>query len=111
MMKNLLVASTSTIFGGQFLEYLLPQLKEHFQTIETLLFIPYARPGGISYESYTNKVAEALKDFSFSVKGIHEFDDPKKAIETAQAIFVGGMCSSVRTGGKGQVKEQGIRSI
>ncbi len=75
---------------ANFLEYLLPQLKAHFQTIETLLFIPFARPGGISYESYTNKVAEALKDFSFSVKGIHEFDDPKKAIETAQAIFVGG---------------------
>ena len=89
-MKNLLVASTSTIFGGHFLEYLLPQLKVHFKTIETLLFIPYARPGGISYESYTNNVAEALKDFSFLVKGIHEFDDPKKAIERAEAIFVGG---------------------
>ena len=89
-MKNLLVASTSTIYGGHFLEYLLPQLEEHFKSIETLLFIPFARPGGISYEAYTHIVAEALKDFSFSVKGIHEFDDPKKAIERAEAIFVGG---------------------
>ena len=87
-MKNLLVASTSTIYGGHFLEYLIPQLKEHFKTIDTLLFIPYARPGGLSYEAYTYNVAEALKDFSFSVKGIHEFDDPKKAIETTEAIFV-----------------------
>jgi dipeptidase E len=89
-MKNLLVASTSTIYGGNFLEYLLPQLKAHFKEIETLLFIPYARPGGITYESYTHIVAEALKEFLFSVKGIHEFDDPKKAIEGAEAIFVGG---------------------
>ena len=89
-MKNLLVASTSTIFGGQFLQYLLPVLKEHFSDIKTLLFIPYARPGGISYNAYTSIVAEALKDFSFSVKGIHEFDDAKLAIEKAEAIFVGG---------------------
>ncbi len=89
-MKNLIVASTSTLYGGSFLEYLLPQLKEHFNAIGTLLFIPYARPGGISYEAYTDNVAEALKDFSFSVKGIHEFDDPIKAIEKAEAIFVGG---------------------
>ena len=88
-MKNLLVASTSTIYGGSFLQYLLPQLKEHFKAIDTLLFIPYARPGGITYESYTNKVAEALNDFSFSVKGIHEFGDAQKAIENAEAIFVG----------------------
>ena len=55
-----------------------------------MLFIAYARPGGITYESYTSKVAEALKDFSFSVKGIHEFDDGQKAVENAEAIFVGG---------------------
>ncbi|MCP4882624.1 MAG: dipeptidase PepE [Flavobacteriales bacterium] len=89
-MKNLLVASTSTIFGGHFLQYLLPELKEHFKGINTLLFIPYARPGGISYDSYTSIVAEALKDFSFAVKGIHEFDDAKLAIDQAEAVFVGG---------------------
>jgi len=89
-MKNLLVASTSTIFGGHFLQYLLPELKEHFKGINTLLFIPYARPGGISYDSYTSIVAEALKDFSFVIKGIHEFDDAKLAIDQAEAVFVGG---------------------
>lgn len=89
-MKNLIVASTSTIYGGHFLEYLLPELQEHFKTIDTLLFIPFARPGGISYDAYTAIVAEALKSFSFSVKGIHEFDDKLNAIESAEAIFVGG---------------------
>ncbi len=89
-MKNLLVASTSTIYGGNFLEYLLPHLKEYFKGIDTLLFIPYARPGGMSYEAYTDIVAVALKDFTFLVKGIHEFDNPREAIEQAEAIFVGG---------------------
>lgn len=89
-MKNLIVASTSTIYGGKFLEYLVPELEKHFESINSLLFIPYAKPGGISYDSYTHLVAVALKDFSFSVKGIHEFNDPREAIKEADAIFVGG---------------------
>lgn len=89
-MRNLIVASTSTIHGSKFLEYLLPELKQHFASIQTLLFIPFARPGGISYEAYTDIAKDALKSFSFSVRGIHEFDKPKEAIENAEAIFVGG---------------------
>jgi dipeptidase E len=89
-MKNLIIASTSAIYGGAFLEYLLPQLKEHFKSISTLLFIPYARPGGMSYEAYTEVVAKSMQALSIDVQGIHEFDDPKKAIEKAEAIFVGG---------------------
>ena len=89
-MKNLLVASTSTIFGGTFLEYLLPELKEHFKGIKSLLFIPFARPGGISHQAYSDVVKNALKDFEFSVKGIHEFENPAAAIEKAEAIYVGG---------------------
>ena len=33
-MKNLIVASTSTIYGGNFLEYLIPELREHFKSIK-----------------------------------------------------------------------------
>lgn len=89
-MKNLLIASTSTIFGGKFLEYLLPQLRQHFAGIGSLLFIPYARPGGMSHEAYTDVVKEALKEFEFTVRGLHEFENPVQAIEQAEAIYVGG---------------------
>ena len=89
-MKNLLVASTSTVFGGSFLEYLVPELKEHFKDIQVLLFIPYARPGGISHQTYTDLVSQALNDFPFVVKGVHEFENPQAAIEQAEAIFIGG---------------------
>ncbi|MEL4455450.1 dipeptidase PepE [Lutimonas vermicola] len=89
-MKNLIIASTSTIYGSGFLEYLLPELREHFKSIKSLLFIPYARPGGISHEAYTEAVAKSMQSLSIAVHGIHEFDDPEKAIEKAEAIFVGG---------------------
>lgn len=89
-MKQMIVASTSTIHGSEFLEYLIPYLKVHFKSIDSLLFIPYARPGGISHDAYTELVSKALSDLPFSVKGIHEFDDPNAAIGSAEAIFVGG---------------------
>jgi dipeptidase E len=89
-MKNLIIASTSTIHGSSFLEYLLPVLKKHFEKVSELIFIPYARPGGISHDQYTLKVKEFFSDLNIKVKGIHEYEDPKNAIKSAQGIFVGG---------------------
>jgi len=89
-MKNMIVASTSTLYGGRFLEYLIQDLKLLFESVDQLLFIPYARPGGISYDMYTKLVKDGLKELPLVVSGIHEFSDPIKAVESAQAIFVGG---------------------
>lgn len=89
-MKNLIIASTSTLHSGSYLEYLLPELSIHFQNIERLLFIPYARPSGISHEDYTLKVAEAFAKINIEVKGIHEFENPSEAITKADGIFTGG---------------------
>ncbi|MEY3499740.1 MAG: hypothetical protein RL308_1409 [Bacteroidota bacterium] len=89
-MKNCIIASTSTLFGGDYLDYILPELSKHFENCKTILFIPYAQPSGISYEEYTNKVASAFAKINIVVKGIHEFESPKAAIEQAEGIFTGG---------------------
>lgn len=89
-MKNLIIASTSTLHGSQYLEYLLPELQQHFKNCETILFIPYARPGGISHEEYTEKVAQAFAQINIKVKGLHEFENGVEAIQSAQGIFTGG---------------------
>lgn len=89
-MKNLIVASTSTLFGENYLEYLLPELELHFKDITTILFIPFARPGGISHEEYTAKVASALAKIGKKVVGLHSFENKKEAIQNAEAIFTGG---------------------
>lgn len=89
-MQNLIAASTSTLYNQEYLEYLLPELKLLFKDCAELLFIPYARPNGISHESYTQKVENTFKTINIKVKGIHEFEDKKKAIINAKAIFVGG---------------------
>jgi dipeptidase E len=52
---RLLVVSTSTIHGSGYLEYILPEIKAFFKDKKNILFVPYARPGGISFDEYTNK--------------------------------------------------------
>lgn len=89
-MKNLIIASTSTLHDGAYLEYLLPELSNHFKGAKTILFIPYARPSGILHEDYTKKVSEAFAKINIQVKGIHEFENPEEAINNAEGIFTGG---------------------
>lgn len=89
-MKKLIIASTSTVHGGTYLDYLLPTLQNHFKDCTEILFIPYARPGGISHENYTENVRLAFAKINKSVKGLHEFDNPTAAIQNAQGIFTGG---------------------
>lgn len=89
-MKNMLVASTSTLHGGSYLEYILPTLQNHFEGIKEIIFIPYARPSGISHDAYTEKVQEAFDKIDIKVKGLHSFDNPKEALSNAKGIFTGG---------------------
>lgn len=89
-MKKLIIASTSTIHGSGYLEYLLPTLFTHFRNVKNLLFIPYARPSGISYDEYTAKAKAVFNTINIDVKGIHEFKNPKEAILNTEAIFTGG---------------------
>ena len=61
-----------------------------FIDAEDILFIPYARPGGISHNDYTEKARLAFSKINKTVKGIHTFKNPLEAIKNAQGIFVGG---------------------
>ncbi|NER18610.1 dipeptidase PepE [Spongiivirga citrea] len=89
-MKKMIVASTSTLHGQDTLEYLKEELSILFKNAKKILFIPYARPNGISHKHYTNAVGVALLSIGKPVDGIHDFDNPTEAIQKAEAIFVGG---------------------
>lgn len=89
-MKNLIIASTSTLHGGDYLEYLLPVLENHFANCQTIIFIPYARPGGITHDAYTETVQNAFSKINKKVVGLHTFENPEVALNTAEGIFTGG---------------------
>jgi dipeptidase E len=89
-MKHLIVASTSTVHGSGYLEYLQNDLKILFKNTEEILFVPYARPGGISHNDYTSIAAQAFSTIGKQVKGIHDFKNPDEAVKSAKGIFIGG---------------------
>jgi len=92
--KNLLLLSSSRVKDTGYLEHAKYMIKEHLidvnnTPIKTLLFIPYAGVS-VTYDDYTKMVQNALSDLNISVVGIHEYDDPKLAVLSADAIAVGG---------------------
>jgi len=89
-MKHLIIASTSTVFGGEPLDYILETLTELYKNTDTVLFIPYARPGGITHEDYTSKIQLAFNKINKKVVGIHEFESATQALQEAKGIYVGG---------------------
>ena len=89
-MKKLIIASTSTLYKGTYLGYLQQELDLLFRDVQEVLFIPYARPGGISHENYTKIAAKAFDKIGKNLRGIHTFENPRQAIEQAQGIFTGG---------------------
>jgi dipeptidase E len=89
-MKNVVLASTSTLYGEKYLQYLLPVMQELFAGIDEIVFIPYARPGGISHDEYTARATAGLATIGINVKGLHTFSDPAQAIREAKGFFTGG---------------------
>lgn len=89
-MKHILLASTSTLFGEDYLAYLKPVISELFRGITEIIFVPYARPGGISHDEYTAKAAAAFGELGIAVSGLHSYEDPAAAIAQAKGFFTGG---------------------
>ena len=87
---NIILASTSTLFGGTYLEYLKEDLIELYKGIDEIIFIPFARPGGISHDDYTQKASSFFETINIKVKGLHEFEDRIEALNNAKGYFTGG---------------------
>ncbi len=87
---NLIIASTSSLYGGKYLGYLTKEIQLLFKNTDEVLFIPYARPSGMTYDEYTAVARKKFAEININIKGIHEFDNPVDAIKNAHGIFTGG---------------------
>lgn len=87
---NIILASTSTLFGREYLDYLKEELITLYKGVDEIIFIPFARPGGISYDDYTAKARSFFETINIKVKGLHEFDDKTEALNKAKGYFTGG---------------------
>ena len=87
---QLLIVSTSTVHGAPYLSYLKEEALDFFNGGPNILFIPFARPGGISHEGYTAKATEVFESWGFNMRGAESFDSPAEAVAWANGVFTGG---------------------
>jgi dipeptidase E len=87
---RLLLISNSTMAGEPYLDYCKNDIAEFLgEEKVTALFIPYAGVT-MSYDEYEAKVKSRFNEVGHDVVSIHQFNDPVKAVEEAEAIVVGG---------------------
>ena len=88
-MKKMLLASTSTIYGQKYLEYLHDEIKNLFSGCKKILFVPYARPSGISHLEYTEKAKNVFEILNLEIID-YTNEDLRESLEKCDGIFAGG---------------------
>ncbi len=91
MSKRLLLISNSTLHGTGYLDHCALEIGGFLgKGIEQVLFVPHARPSGITCDEYAEKVRKRFATMGYDVTSLHKTKDAKRAIRKAEAIFIGG---------------------
>jgi dipeptidase E len=85
--KRLLLISNSKQFGKGILDHAEEELRSILGSVSRVLFVPYAPK---DRDEYARTIGERLLQMGYGVDGIHRALDPRKAVESAQALFIGG---------------------
>jgi len=87
---NLLLLSSSRVGDTGYLEHAAAMIKDHLGSgVKTVLYIPYAGVT-ISHDDYEKMATDAFERFGYQLTSIHHSEDPKSAIDKAEAIAVAG---------------------
>ena len=87
MGKRLLLLSSSRVYGGGYLDHAEPLVRDYLKEVSRVLFVPYALKDKAGYAAVARQKFEAM---GFRLDSVHESADPKQAIVSAEALFVGG---------------------
>lgn len=87
MKYDLLLHSSSRVHGGGYLAHAMDVIVEFLNGRKTLHFVPYAIK---DHDTYTEAVQQGLAALGVDVVGLHQSGDPRRAVEDAEVIFVGG---------------------
>ena len=69
MSRQLLLISTSTVHGSSYLEYCAADIRAFLDGEGPVLFVPYARPGGLSHDVYTTNARESFEAIDTTRRG------------------------------------------
>jgi dipeptidase E len=86
-MRRLLLLSSSRVHGGGYLEHAESEIRPFLHGVSRILFVPYALQDRDGYASTARQKFAAME---IGLESIHDAANPKLAVETAEAIFIGG---------------------
>jgi dipeptidase E len=84
---RLLLISSSRVHGSGYLEYCGDTIGSRLDGLRSLLFIPFALH---DRDAYAAEAARRFNELGFELTSIHQTADPIAAVESAEAVFVGG---------------------
>lgn len=89
--RRLLLISNSTCHGGGYLDHCEAEMRDFLgaagQAVSRVLFVPYAL---FDRDGYAAKARERLGRMGYAVDSVHQAEDPRRAVEEAEAVFIGG---------------------
>jgi dipeptidase E len=85
--RRILLLSTSTVFGGGYLEYAEGEVRQFLGPVKRILFVPFALH---DHTAYAAKVRARFTTIGFELDCLSHSPDAKQSVENAEAIFLGG---------------------
>ncbi len=85
--KRLLLVSNSTLYGSGYLDHAEKEIRDFLGAVRRVLFVPFALHDREAYLALARRRLEAM---GYGLDSVHEASDPKRAVETAEAVFIGG---------------------
>ena len=86
-LRRLLLISNSTLHGSGYLDHVEGEIKDFLGNTSRTVFVPFAvSDRGV----YAGKAKERFRQMGFEMESIHDVSNMRRAIEQADAIFIGG---------------------
>jgi dipeptidase E len=85
--KNLLLISSSNVYGRGYLDHVENAIRDLLANIQLVVFLPFAL---YDRAAYAAKAGDRFRQMGFALESLHSASNPRRLIEEAQAIFIGG---------------------
>ena len=86
-LRRILLISNSTVYARGYLDHVEQEIKGFVGEVKRILFVPYAL---YDRDGYAAKAKARFVVMGYSLESVHHAADPRKAVESADAFFVGG---------------------
>ena len=85
--RRILLISNSTLYGSGYLDHAESEIRDFLADVGSIIFVPYAL---YDRDAYSKTARERFQRIGVNLESVHTAADPVKAVEAAEAVFIGG---------------------